>query len=247
MRRRAFLGALAALATSPAARGADRIEALRFSSLAAGAPLPPWLELYAFKNRPRHTEYALVEDDGRTVLRARADAATSGLIRRLRVDPAAHPILAWRWKVARLVEKGDLRTKEGDDYAARLYVTFDLDPATLPAAERAKLELAELLSGMRLPAAALCYVWDRRAAAGTIAPNPYTERVRMLVAESGSARLGRWVAYQRDIAADFRSAFGAALPVPPVSGVIVSTDTDNTGERVEAFYGDVEFRARRSS
>jgi len=65
------------------------------------------------------------------------------------------------------------------------------------------------------------------------------------VVESGAARLGRWSDYERDVAADYRRAFGAEPPA--VSGVVVSTDTDNTGERAEAYYGDIEFRARPTS
>ncbi len=80
---------------------------------------------------------------------------------------------------------------------------------------------------------------------GTIAPNPYTDRVRMVVAESGSASLGRWVEHERDVAADFRLAFG--LPVPPVTSLVLSADTDNTGESTEAYFGDIEFRRRAAS
>ena len=248
MRRRRFLGALAALGAAPGFASEHTVEAMRFSSLAPGAALPEWLRPYAFANRPRLTEYSLVEDDRRTVLRARADAATAGLIRRLRVDAGRYPIVGWRWKVTNLLAKSDLATKEGDDYPVRLYVGFDVDPATLPAAERFKLDLARLFWGEDLPLAALCYVWDARAPAGTFAPNAYTDRVRMVVVESGAARLGRWVAYERDVAVDYRRAFGPSRPpVPAVNAIIVSTDTDNTGERAEAFYGDVEFRSRRSS
>jgi len=66
--------------------------------------------------------------------------------------------------------------------------------------------------------------------------------VQRVVAESGAARLGRWIDYQRDVVADYRKAFGAEPPA--VKGVVVSTDTDNTGEAAEAYYGDVVFRAR---
>jgi len=40
----------------------------------------------------------------------------------------------------------------------------------------------------------------------------------------------------------WREYFGAEPPA--VKGVVVSTDTDNTGEVAEAYYGDVAFRAR---
>jgi hypothetical protein len=243
VKRRAFLAAAAAFALP--VRAAAEVHALRFSPLHPGEPLPAQYRAYVFAGQARRTEYALVEDAGATVLRARAEASTAGIIHDLRVDPAAHPVLAWRWKATRLPQKADLRTKAGDDYAARLYVVFDLRLAALPLGERVGVTLARLIYGEDVPAAALCYVWASRAAVGTIAPNAYTGRVRMVVVDSGGANLGRWVAHERDVAADFRRAFGEAPPA--VKGVVVSTDTDNTGETAEAYYGDVVFRSRRRS
>jgi hypothetical protein len=245
MNRRGFLAAAATAFLPRTAAAQNSLEAMRFSALQPGAALPGWLQPYVFPNQPRHTQFTLVEDEGRTVLRARADASTSGLVRSLRVEPRLYPILSWRWKVINLPAKGDLASKAGDDFAARIYLTFDLDPATLSLGDRLKLSLARTIWGDQLPAAALCYVWDGRAPVDTIAPNAYTDRVRMVVADSGGAELGRWVARERDVAADFRRAFGHEPP--PITGVIVSADTDNTGESVESYFGDIEFRARRTS
>jgi hypothetical protein len=245
VKRRRFLGAAALGLLPRALRAAEPVHALRFSAMRPGMPLPAEYRAYAFSGQSRHTDYALVVDAGRTVLRARAEASTAGIIRDVHVDLAALPLLAWRWKAVRLPEKGDLRTKAGDDFAARLYVVFDLRLAALPFGERFGVTMARLIYGEDVPAAALCYVWATRAAVGTIAPNAYTGRVRMVVADSGRANLGRWVAHERDVAADYRRAFGEAPPV--VKGVVVSTDTDNTGERAETYYGDVAFRARPTS
>lgn len=203
------------------AEAQNAVEAMPFSSLKPGAPLPDWLKPTTFRSRPRHTEFALVEDERRTVLRARSNASTSGLARELRVDPKSHPLLAWRWKVMNLVAKSDMASKAGDDFPARLYVVFE--------------------GGAR----ALCYVWDARLPVGTVAPNAYSDRVQMVVADSGPALLGRWVSRERDWTADFRRAFGAEPP--SAGGVIVSADTDNTGETAESYFGDVSFRSRPTS
>ena len=219
--RRKVLGFLLSFSFIGGARAQSTLDALPFSSLKPGAELPDWLKPVTFWNRPRHTEFALVADEGRTVLRARADASTSGLAREVAIDPRRTPLLAWRWKVMRLISKSDMASKEGDDFPARLYLTFD-DPRR-----------------------SLCYVWDARRAVGTIAANAYSERVQMVVAASGAAQLGRWVTLERDWTADSRRAFGAEAPA--ADGVAVSADTDNTGESAESYFGDVVFRSRPTS
>jgi hypothetical protein len=104
-----------------------------------------------------------------------------------------------------------------------------------------KLALARLLYGEALPAAALCYVWDNRHPAGTSAWSAYTDRVRVVVLESGAARVGEWVEERRDVAADYRAAFGANAPLHEVSGVAAGNDTDQTGESASAWFGDFRF------
>lgn len=251
-RRRTLLAAGLGLPFLASLRGyaqVPRIEVMRFSTLAAGGSLPATLKPWAFADQPRHTRYTLVENEGSVVLRAQANASTSGLVREVRVDLRTHPMLVWRWKPVNLVRGGDIARKDGDDFALRVYVTFDVDADSLPVGERLGLSLARLVYGGALPLAALCYVWDARAPRGTIVPNAYTDRVRMIVAESGANRVGQWVEIGRNVREDYLRAFGrgshggAPGVVPAVSGVIVSTDTDNTGESVEAYYGDIEFRA----
>ena len=242
MKRREFLGACAGVMTLRPARAQDAVEAMRFSALKPGAPLPEEFRHFVFESRLRPTEYALVEESGRTVLRARAQGSASGIIRELRIDPRRHPVLAWRWKVLRALERSDLATRAGVDCPARLYVTFDVDIESLSAAERMRISAARMLYGPDVPAAALCYVWDTRAAPGTFAKSAYTDRVRLIVVDSGARNLGRWTRYERNLLDDFRKAFGSEAP--PIRATIVSTDTDNTGETAETYYGDVEFRAR---
>ena len=202
-----------------------------FSSLAAGPLAPPWRELRIANVKA--SEIALVADEGATVLRVRSSASAGSAAQSFRAQ-AAGTYLAWRWKVDRVVERADLARKDGDDFAARVYVFFDVPRRDLPLATRAKFVLVELIYGETLPTAAICYVWDNRHAVGTSAWNPYSDRVRTVVLRSGDA--GPWRSERRDLAADFRAAFGA--DAPPVTGLAAGNDTDQTGETATAWFGD---------
>jgi hypothetical protein len=68
-------------------------------------------------------------------------------------------------------------------------------------------------------------------------PNAYTERVRMIVVRSGAADAGRWVEEERNLYDDYRRAF--AEEPPPIAGVAIMTDADDTGESATAWYGDI--------
>jgi hypothetical protein len=156
-------------------------------------------------------------------------------------------VLSWRWKVDRVVENADLRAKSGDDFAARVYVFFDVRPEDLPVGARIKYFIARLLYGEALPTTAICYVWDNRHPVATVAANPYTDRVRTLVLESGPKLAGTWKTETRDVSADFRAAFAVAPErgVPRISGIAAGNDTDQTGESVTAWFGDFTLEPRR--
>ncbi|MEO8506635.1 MAG: DUF3047 domain-containing protein [Betaproteobacteria bacterium] len=215
-----------------------------FAQATPGGPLPAgWVPL-TFSGVERHTEYSLVRDgDGTVVVRALADRSASGLIRKVDLPTDERPLLAWRWKVDRLLTRGDVRRKEGDDYPARVYVSFRYSPERLSFAQRIRWGTYRVFYGEYPPHAALNYIWDANAPAGTTVPNPFTDRVRMIVVESGSARLSQWLDYERDIAADYRIAFGEEAP--PISGIALMTDADNTGETAAAYYGDITLSPRR--
>ena len=227
------------------ARAQGVVEAGKFSAMAPGGLPAGWTPL-TFRNIESHTRYALVAEGGATVLQADSTGTASGLVRRFAdggVDLRATPILRWRWKVSNLIWGADIGRKEGDDYPARVYVLFRYEPARASLAMRAQYALARSLHGEALPHATLNYVWDGRAPAGTILPNAYTGRAMMLVVESGAARVGQWVEAERNVYEDYKRAFGEEPP--PVAGIAVMTDTDQTGEAVTAWYGDIGLHALR--
>jgi hypothetical protein len=207
-----------------------------FSRMSIGDDFSDGWQLLTLRDT-KPTQFSLVEDAGVSVVRAHANASGGSLLRAIRWDTAAQPRLQWRWRVDRVVAQGDIRSKGGDDFTARLYVMFDYPDDRLSFADRAKLTIARWIYGEEVPAAALCYVWDNHAAVGTRVWNAYTDRVRMIVLRNATSGVGDWVEEQRDLVADYREAFGEAPP--PVSGIAIAADTDQTGETVTAWFGDI--------
>ena len=220
---------------------AEEIPVARFSDLTPGTDPPAEWKLSRFGNWPHLTHYSLVDDGGTVVLRAEAKGATAGLRKVIRIDPKRYPILVWRWKVSNLIAKSDIHTQSGDDFPARVFVGFDVNPATLPLSERVTLRFGRLLFGADIPPAALCYVWDGKTPVGTVLPNAFSDRVRMIVVRSGATDVGHWVNEARNVYEDYKRAFGSEPPM--IDSITVATDTDGTGEYAEAFYGDITFRS----
>jgi len=237
----AGLAAWVALTSSPGpAQSPQVLEVGTFSSMEAGAVFPEEWKPFTFANIDRHTDYSLTREDGKVVVKAVAEASASGLIREIAIDPKEFPVIQWTWKVDSVLEKADVRTKEGDDYPARIYVAFaEGRPGFLG---RVRDKAVELLYGRKPPFAALNYIWAGKAPVGTIVPNPYTDRAMMFVLQSGPEKVGQWVREERNVFRDFERAFKE----PPfmITGVAVMTDTDNTGESATAYYGDIVFKGQ---
>jgi hypothetical protein len=216
----------------------ERIQVARFSGRRAGDPLPDhWQPYIVLPSKPR-TDYRLVHANGAGVaLEATADRSASGMVRRIRVDPHAHPLLEWRWRVANLIPGADKRDAALEDAPARLFVSFHGDPKKLDFEDRTKLRFARALSGQSLPYATLMYVWSNKIPVGTVLIHPRTDRIRMIVVASGNDGVGQWRDYQRNLLEDYRAAFQEE-PWDVVA-IGLMTDADNTGQKARCHYGDI--------
>ena len=212
----------------------------KFSAAAPGTEFPDNWKPLTFPKIKRHTAYTLVREGEGVVVKAVSEASSSGLTREITIDPKEYPVVHWRWKVGNLLKKSDVSRKDGDDYPARLYVTFAYNSNTVGFLDKAKYEMARLVYGQYPPHGALNYIWDSKAPRGMIVPNPYTDRAMMIVIESGAADVNRWMAEERNIYEDYKRAFGEEPSL--ISGVAIMTDTDNTGESATAYYGDIVFK-----
>jgi hypothetical protein len=210
-----------------------------FSSHPEGESLPPGWQPWVLSRFKRSTAYKLVNEQGRTVVRARAESSASGLIHPLKLDPQTYPVLHWHWKVDDLIQKADNTQKHLEDSPVRLVVSFGGDMDKLNVHDRMFFDNVRLLTGQQMPYATLMYIWENRAPRDTVIDNRHTSRIKMIVAESGRDRLGSWQEVTRNIVEDYKRAFGEYPG--PVTAIGIMTDTDNTGDNAHAWYGDIAF------
>jgi len=177
---------------------------------------PGWRE----KSFAGHTEYTPAVEDGIHCLKATSAAAASALIYEIKFNVKAYPQLTWTWKIKNTIASGDARRKEGDDYAARVYVIFP--------------------SPFFWKTKAISYIWANKLPKESAIPNPFVENAVMIAVQSGTAEAGIWKEEKRNILEDYRKYFGG--DAPEAGGIAIMTDTDNTGESATAWYGPIKLQ-----
>ena len=189
---------------------------------AADTPPAPWRVLGLPKQSKPYTRFTVLSLEGQRVLRVEAQASYGNLAHSLVDLPASAHKLSWRW---RLDEPNP---------------ASDLPLSAMPFVDRQLLRIARLSAGEYLPSASVCYVWDSRLKAGTSLDNAFTRRIREIVLRGPDAPLHQWVSEQRDLAADFLLLFGdETSTVPPLVGVAIGADADNTQTRSVAFVASI--------
>ena len=134
------------------------------------------------------------------------------------VDINQFPVLTWTWKVSELPAGGDFRRSSTDDQAAQVLVAF---------------------SDRRI----LSYIWDSSAPKGarqSAMAIPFIH-VSALVCRSGRQELNQWLAESRNLAEDYRMAFGRTLA--RVKAIRLQINSQHTGSSAESYFGDISFRA----
>jgi len=155
-------------------------------------------------------------------LNALSKGSASGIIYWLKFNPKIEPMVSWKWRVSKFPDKKSSAKEdnwwvEKDDYAARFYVIFPKFPFF-------RLHCLE-------------YVWDDDLPKGTILKNPNFNNLRIIVIESGSANLGKWVSVERNIYDDYKKVFGKEPG--SVGAIALMTDADNTASQAEAQYDEI--------
>jgi len=210
----------------------------KFSAQTARNGMPHGWNFYRIAPNKKNTVYRLENYQGRTVLSANSKTSASGLAVKLRPRQANNLWLQWEWKALSPIPEADNAERYHDDAPLRRLVAFDGNKSKLPLKEKLNFEIANLISGQEMPYATLMYIWSGKSPVDTIINNAHTSRIKMIVVDSGWDNLGAWHKHQRDLAADYKRAYGVAPG--EVIGIALLTDTDNTKSETRAFYGDIE-------
>jgi Protein of unknown function (DUF3047) len=225
-----FLSAISitiGLLTTAVINGVLAAELSTFSSATIAKPPAPWqvLGLPGNYSKPL-TQFDVTELDNKKVLRVRTDKSYGNLVHAWQGNVSS---IAFNWRLDNPLLEANLKSKNGDDAALKVCLSFDMPMEKVPFADRAKLRLAQFLSHDHLPTATLCYVWAHAEPVGTDFDNPFTGRVHYIVLNSGESQLKTWQSHQRNVQADFLKAYGdESKAVPAVTAIIVGADSDNT-------------------
>lgn len=167
-----------------------------------------------------NTRYRLVQSEQGQYLQADTAGSASGLFREIEVDLTETPYLHWSWRVDNVYTGNDERTREGDDYPARIFV---------------------VVSGGLLfwKTRAINYAWSSNQAVGTQWNSAVARNAMMFAVRSGDAETGQWLHERRNIREDFQALFGE--DITRIDAIAIMSDSDNTGQSARAYYADIYF------
>jgi hypothetical protein len=165
--------------------------------------------------------YFIVKDpvSGAQVLRLVSDKATGTLLYALvgKLDLNKTPIMRWKWKMGKLPAGADGRFSSKDDQALGIY-----------------------LGTGRLLRDSVGYRWETETPIGAEGNATYARVVaaRWQCVRNKDSALNTWFVEERNVAEDFKRAYGE-IPVETV--LTVSINSQYTGTQAESFLEYVEF------
>lgn len=194
----------------------------------------------SFPKVEKQSRYEIVIQGPLSYLRAESQASASGLVLKREFNVYQYPIIRWRWKVDSVYQKGDVRTKDGDDYPFRVYVIFKSSSSDEGLIEKLKRSTFRMFYGESLPSNSLNYVWANSGHPDAIITSPYTDHSKIILLQRGTANIGRWIDEEVNILKDFDRAFNRKPP--ETATVALMNDSDNTGESSVSYMDWIEIR-----
>lgn len=166
------------------------------------------------------THYQLINNGKKPVLKAQSRQSASGLYKEMSINLDKTPYLNWSWQIDSMLENLDEQSKDGDDYAARIYIV-----------KKHKY--------LFWKTKAINYVWSSNQEKNTHWNNAYAEQAKMLAVRGKNSEIRQWYQEKRNVKEDFKRYFDD--DVDQVDVIAIMSDTDNSKSSVQAYYGDIYF------
>lgn len=175
-----------------------------------GKPGTPKAEFSVEKDPKSDTNFLHVE----------ADKASASIITDAKgVDLEKTPILKWKWRADKLPPGGDGRESKTDDQAIGVYVG----------------------SGGMLNSKSISYRWDTdtpKGSEGNVTYGGGIAKIKWYTLRNKDDSLGKWIVEERNVAEDFKKAWGYT---PKDVYVSVCSNSQYTGTEASADLGWIEF------
>jgi len=191
-----------------------------------------------FPKIKEHSSYTVETSDEGSYLVAKSSGSASALIYKEEFNVYEFPYVRWRWKVSNIYEKGNAKSKKGDDYPIRIYVIFKYDPKKAGFRERLKYRTAKILYKEYPPHSGLNYIWANKEHREKIITSKYTDKSRMILLQKGKSNVGKWQEHEINIVEDYKAAFGKNPP--EIASIAIMNDSDNTKESSTSYVDYIE-------
>jgi len=167
-----------------------------------------------------NTQFYVINKNGNNILKLKSDKSTGSFVYNLsgKVDLKKTPILRWRWRATKLPKGGDGRGKIKDDQAIAIYVGTGLFKHD-----------------------AIAYRWETETPKGVKEETSYvmgTLQVTWRCIRNKTDKLGKWHIEQKNVAKDFKQAFGY---IPQQFVISISGNSHYSATECEAEVDWLEF------
>ncbi len=172
------------------------------------------------KKVKKETTYTIGSNENGNFLRAEAQGKASGLGIEKKIDLLKTPFINITWKVEKDLSGIDEKSKQGHDYAARVFVIKQTGITALSKK-------------------AINYIFSSNNSVGKYWTSPYTKKSIDYVLASTQNNINTWVTVKTNVKEDFKKLHG--IDVDEIEGVAIMTDTDNSKKNAIAYYQNIYF------
>ena len=166
------------------------------------------------------TTWSLGFNENGNFIKAEAEGKGSGLGKEIKINLLKTPFINITWKVEKDLSGIIENSKNGHDYAARVFVI-------------------KKTGSTALSNRAINYVFSSNNSINDNWPSPYTKKSIDYVLSTTKDNLNTWVTVKANVKKHFKKLHG--LDIDELSGVAIMTDTDNSKLKAISYYQNIFF------